>query len=225
MPTRDVRRLQHRHAGIRAASAQGCEHRASGFTHIKPVESNQSPRIHPFIGTTVSLALMFRSALNSFASSATVKPWRAGSGRYSRSCRAPHPKPAPARKLRSADSADPARQSACLPWPQHRENNPAWPSEAKPERRCPAHQPRSHRGCAAHRPKCAPAPRRLRQRCKRKRPSHRLCVATPSAAVAASALKIAAQPQPTAVRQNVDGAMSQSCRSPPDSSPARCAAC
>src|SRR5271169_1603482 len=49
-----------------------------GFTHTSPVESNQSPRCQPSIGTTVSLALMFRSALNILANSPKVIPCRTG---------------------------------------------------------------------------------------------------------------------------------------------------
>src|SRR4029077_1964149 len=49
-----------------------------GFTHTSPVESNQSPRCQPSIGTTISLALIFRSALNIFASSPIVMPGRTG---------------------------------------------------------------------------------------------------------------------------------------------------
>src|ERR1035441_620211 len=36
-----------------------------GLTHSCDVESNQSPRIQPFMGTTVRLALMLRSVLRS----------------------------------------------------------------------------------------------------------------------------------------------------------------
>src|SRR5882672_3749973 len=45
----------------------------------RSVESNQSLRVHPFTGTTLSLALMWRSLLNIFANSPTVMPWRIGS--------------------------------------------------------------------------------------------------------------------------------------------------
>src|SRR3989442_15376024 len=45
-----------------------------GFTHANPVESYQSPRIHPSMGTTVSLALILRSTLNILASSPMVMP-------------------------------------------------------------------------------------------------------------------------------------------------------
>ena len=50
-----------------------------GFTQARPVESNQSPRCHPSMGTTVSLAFRPRSALNIFANSPMVMPCRTGS--------------------------------------------------------------------------------------------------------------------------------------------------
>src|SRR5205807_2258576 len=49
-----------------------------GFTHSSPVESNQSPRCQPSIGTTVSFALIPRSTLNIFANSPIVIPCRTG---------------------------------------------------------------------------------------------------------------------------------------------------
>src|SRR5580693_4732492 len=49
-----------------------------GFTQASPVESNQSPRCQPSIGTTVNFALMPRSTLNIFASSPIVIPGRTG---------------------------------------------------------------------------------------------------------------------------------------------------
>ena len=38
-----------------------------GFTQTSEVESNQSPRIHPLMGTTVRFALMCFSALKNLA--------------------------------------------------------------------------------------------------------------------------------------------------------------
>src|SRR5579862_9516923 len=49
-----------------------------GLIHASPVESYQSPRIHPSSGTTWRRALMPRSLLNNFASSPMVIPWRTG---------------------------------------------------------------------------------------------------------------------------------------------------
>ena len=51
-----------------------------GSTHIAPVESYQSPRSQPRIGTTVRSASIFFSSLNSLANSPMVMPWRTGSG-------------------------------------------------------------------------------------------------------------------------------------------------
>ncbi len=63
-----------------AMPPRGCEDWATDLTHTCPVESNQSPRIQPFIGTTVRLASMCLSALYSFASSPIVIPCRTGIG-------------------------------------------------------------------------------------------------------------------------------------------------
>src|SRR5580698_8013030 len=67
--------------GYRAASIT-LRKFGDGFTHTRPVESNQSPRCQPSIGTTVSFALIFRSALNIFASSPMVIPCRTGTVQY-----------------------------------------------------------------------------------------------------------------------------------------------
>ena len=51
-----------------------------GFTHSSPVSSNHWSRVQSFISTTVRSQPIFFSALNSFASSPIVMPWRIGIG-------------------------------------------------------------------------------------------------------------------------------------------------
>ncbi len=73
----DVRAFDHADAGIESRFGQAAHVRRWIDPH-SPVESNQSPRIQPCMGTTVNFAPMARSPLNIRASSPTVMPWRTG---------------------------------------------------------------------------------------------------------------------------------------------------